>query len=543
MRAVLDCPGGYVVSVGEETACLGAAARGRRGDASFAGRLASVGFLLLAAGCGSGGSGSSSQAVIVEPRVVQENRKPGTDAWQFWRYGYERADDTREQVKAYASQTSVDRGGVLTFFVSVNPPQAYTIDVYRIGWYGGQGGTLAATIGPLAGVTQPACPLDPVTGLISCDWGPSVDFEVPASWVSGVYLGVVRNEARFANFTIFVVRDDTHAPDVMVQQSVTTYQAYNHYPADGVRGKSLYGSSYGAPTMAGNTRAVRVSFDRPYEGDGAGQFFEWEIHLVRWLERSGYDVGYTTDIDTHVAGERLLASRAFLSVGHDEYWSRAMYDAVERARDAGVHLGFFGANHAYWQIRFAPSPSGAPDRIMECYKDATLDPVQGPTTTVRWRDWPVERPEQTLVGLQIGDIIHGGFSGAYWDYVVENAGHWVYAGTGLRDGDAVPGIVGYEADLYYDSVPLPPHRDGSWTLLSTSPYVNFGGHLSYGQSAVYQAPSGAWVFAAGTIGWSLGLDDFGVRGAADVRLQRTTRNIVDRFVGPDSAARAAGLRE
>jgi hypothetical protein len=539
-EAEFEGRGGTVVGVGVESARCEANphAGGRRTLAA----AAIVGSLLIA-GCGSGGSNSTSQAAGEEPRVVRENRKPGTDAWQFWRYGYERADDTAEQVKAYASHTSVDRGQVLTLFVSVNPPQAYTIDVYRIGWYGGLGGSHVATLGPLPGVTQPPCPLDERTGLISCDWTPSAALEIPPTWVSGVYLGVVRNDARFASFTIFVVRDDAHSPDVLFQSSVTTFQAYNDYPSDGRRGKSLYGSSFGAPTVAGNTRAVRVSFDRPYAGDGAGQFLDWEIDFVRWLERSGYDVGYTTDVDTHADGARLLTSRAFLSVGHDEYWSREMFDAVERARDAGVHLGFFGANAVYWQIRFVPSASGEPNRIIECYKDAAIDPVQGPTTTVRWRDAPVDRPEQTLVGLQTGDIIEGGFYGAYGDYVVANAGHWVYAGTGLRDGDAIPGIVGYETDLHDESAPLPPYVGDSWMLLSQSPYPSITGKPTYAESAAYQAASGAWVFAAGSIGWSLGLDDFGPRGVADRRLQRTTRNVLDRFVGPASAGRAAALRD
>jgi hypothetical protein len=499
-----------------------------RGGVALLGALSVIGALVT--GCGSGGTSNTSQSAAHEPEVVRENRKLGTDAWEFWRNGYTRADDTAQQVKAYASSTSVDHGDEITLFVSVDPPQSYVIDLYRIGWYGGLGGTLAATLGPLTGTTQAECPLDPTTGLIACAWIPSATFVVPESWVSGVYLGVVRNAARYASFTTFVVRDDEHAHAVLYQSSVATYQAYNDYPSDGRRGKSLYGSSFGAPTIAGTTRAVRVSFDRPYAGDGAGQFLDWEVNFVRWLERNGYDVGYTTDVDTHVDGARLLASKAVLSVGHDEYWSLEMYDAIEHARDAGVHLGFFGGNAAYWQIRFASSASGEPNRIIECYKDAALDPVQGPTTTARWRAAAPARPEQALLGLQYGSIIRDGVHGAYADYVVENADHWIYAGTGLRDGDVVPGIVGYETDRRDASAPAPTARAGTWTLLSTSPFVDFPGEIAYANSSIYEAPSGAWVFAAGTIGWSLGLDDFGSRGAADARLQRTTQNILDRFV-------------
>ncbi|MCC6849581.1 MAG: hypothetical protein IT294_13850 [Deltaproteobacteria bacterium] len=487
--------------------------------------------LLVAAGCGSGGGGDDARSAARTVSVVErENRRPGTDAWQFWRHGYARGDDVAEQVKGYASATSVNHGETITFYVSVDPPQSYTIDVYRLGWYAGLGGVLATSLGPLAGSRQVECPIDAETGLVACDWAPSADLAVPSEWVSGVYLAVVRTEARFANFVSFVVRDDERSADIVYQQSVTTYQAYNDYPSDGRRGKSLYGDSFGPPTIAGNARAVAVSFDRPYARDGAGQLFDWEIHFVRFLEREGYDVAYTTDLDTHARGERLLRSRAFLSVGHDEYWSRPMYDAIERARDRGVHLGFFGANAAYWQVRFAPSATGAPDRVMVCYKDAALDPVRDGTMTVRWRDPEIARPEQALIGLQHGAIIAGGYHGAYADYVVRNADHWVYGDTGLADGDAIPGIIGYETDAFDPAAPAPLARAGSTAFLSASAFASFSGATAEAGSAIYQAPSGAWVFAAGTIGWSLGLDAFGDRAAPDPRLQQATRNVLDAFV-------------
>jgi hypothetical protein len=272
----------------------------------------------VVAGCGSGGPAETAVSSGREIEIVTENRKVGTDAWQFWRHGYARGDDVVEQVKGYASATSVNHGEAITFFVSVAVAQPYTIDVYRMGWYGGRGATLAKHVGPLDGFPQPPCPIDAGTGLIECQWEPSHTLPVPQAWRTGIYLAVLRTKDRFANFVPFVVRADERVPDILYQQSVTTYQAYNDYPSDGVRGKSLYGGSFGPETIAGNTRAVMVSFDRPYARDGAGQFLEWEVGFVRFLERSEYDVAYTTDVDTHLHGERLLASRAFLSVGHEE---------------------------------------------------------------------------------------------------------------------------------------------------------------------------------------------------------------------------------
>jgi hypothetical protein len=216
----------------------------------------------------------------------------------------------------------------------------------------------------------------------------------------------------------------------------------------------------------------------------------------------------------------------FLSGGHNEYWSKPMYDGVQQARDAGVHLGFFGADAVYWQVRFEPSPlSGAADRVVVGYKDRSIDPVQGPTTTVLWRDPFLNRPEQQLMGVQFS----GGqlaISGPNAPYVVRNSSSWVYAGTGLADGDSIPGIVGYETDSSMSSFPLPTSVAGTYQVLSQSPFTDPGGTAMIANSSIYQAPSGAWVFGAGTISWSWGLD---ANGVVDPRIQRITANLLNRF--------------
>ena len=290
--------------------------------------------------------------------------------------------------------------------------------------------------------------------------------------------------------------------------------------------------SYGVAVGRTDTRAYKVSFDRPYSGDGAGQFFWWEIQFVRWAERLGYDLTYTTDIDTHENGRALLNSKAFLAVGHDEYWSAQMFNAAEAARDAGVNLAFLGSNEVFWQVRFEPSSSGVPDRVMVCYKDASLDPVQGPLTTVNFRSAPVNRPEQTLVGIQ---YTSSGNWGQNVGYVVQNSSNWAYAGSGVNDGDSIPGMVGYEMDRLWSNYPGP--ATSNQTLLSRSPYVSTEGVADYANSSIYQAPSGAWVFAAGTTVWNLGLDSFNST-LADPRIQQTMANIMNAFTSGAPAAPA-----
>jgi hypothetical protein len=476
--------------------------------------------------------------------IVVENQQVGTDSWQL-RTGYSWSDDTTRQVQGYASATSVNKGQQIAFHITTNPPQQYSIDLYRMGWYGGMGARMLKNVGPLTGVTQPSPALNTTTGLVDCDWSVSYALDVPDTWTSGVYLAVLTNQQKYQSYVIFVVRDDARTADLLYQQPVTTYQAYNNYPDDRRIGKSLYDyNSYGSNTVAtGNPRAAKVSFDRPYSvGHGAGQFaydWDWERYFIRWIEKNGYDVAYSTDLDAHANGGRLLGYKGFLSVGHDEYWSKQMYDAAEAARDSGVSLGFFGSNAVYWQVRFEPSARNAPNRVMVCYKDAGRDPVQGPTTTALWRDPVLNRPEQGLMGVQFTAHLQNNGSGA--TYVVNNSSHWVYEGTGFVDGAQVPGILGYEVDRGWSTYPLP--QGSGYTILHHSPCTDALGRGDYAEGSIYQATSGAWVFSTGTHHWNYGLDKAGV---ADPRIQRATANVLNRFVAPpppqgDQIAAPSGL--
>jgi len=467
--------------------------------------------------------------------IVIENQQAGTSQWQvpFGAVG----SDAVGQIKGYASATSVNKGQNITFYVSVNPAQTYTIDVYRMGWYQGLGARLMQHIGPLNGVQQPTCPTSATTGMIECQWASAYTLATQTSWTSGIYLATLTNSQQYQNYIVFCVRDDSRVAALLYQLPVTTYQAYNDYPYDNSTGKSLYAfNSFGANTVSGGPNAVKVSFDRPYSWDGLGgvysnTFLYWDYPAVRWLEKSGYDVTYSTDVDTHTNGGSLLNYRGILSGGHDEYWSKPMYDAWVAARDAGVNLAFLGADANDWQIRFESSSGGVPNRVIVCYRDARLDPVTDPSlTTVEWWSPPLNRPEQTLVGVQYqAQVAQNPQSGGWASYIVTNSGNWVYAGTGFKDGDSVPWIVGYEADRMFSQYPVPNAVPGTYTLLSQSPLGN-GGTSDYANSSLYQAPSGAWVFATGTTAWSWALDNFSGYNFVDPRIQQTTANILSAFL-------------
>jgi len=459
--------------------------------------------------------------------IAVENQQIGTTSWNIT----QSADDLAKQIKGYGSASSINVGDRINFYVSVAPAQLYQIEIYRMGYYAGKGGRLMMTVGPLSGSPQAFPGPAPLTGLIEYDWAVGYSLSVPNNWTSGVYMAKLINAAGFENYIPFVVRDDNRTADLLYQQAVTMDLAYNNFPnvrtpdlTDSSQiGKSTYNyNSYGANTIAGNTRAVKVSFDRPNPDDGSGLFFEWEYHQIRWLERMGYDVSYSSNIDTHENGINLLNYRGFISPGHDEYWSAKMFDAAETARDSGVNLAFFGSNAVYWQVRFEPSSNGVRNRIMVSYKDYLLDPeTNASLETVRFRH--AGRAEQQLIGIQY--VTYNGSPSNNTEFIPQNLAHWTYNNTGFIEGDTVSGIVGYEVDLYDPNYPLPVNQN--YTLLSASPFVSQYRNTVTAHSSIYQAPSNAWVFGSGTMSWSWALDK---SEYIDPRIQQMTTNVLDRFI-------------
>src|SRR3954469_16323092 len=461
--------------------------------------------------------------------VAAENRRPGSADWEISRPAL------HQEIEGYASRTSVNGGEPIDLFVSTNAPR-YTIDVFRMGWYAGAGARRLA--GPIErqGVAQEPVYPDAISGLVECAWRDPYRLETRdagGAWPSGIYLARLTAQESNApgaqSYVVFVVRDDERGAALLFQSSVTTFAAYNNWG-----GKSLYGFN------SNNAPARIVSFDRPYAGnpygvrlDGAGDFLRrWEYNAVRFLEREGYDVSYTTDVDTHqrpIAGSASPPHRVFLSVGHDEYWSSAMRAHVEAARDAGVHVAFLGANVCFWQIRFEPNARGEADRRIVGYKEAAgnLDPLaldrrpqNDHLITGRWRDRPVARLEERLVGVMYAaDPVDA-------DIIVDRADHWAFAGTGLHNGDALRGLLGYEVDAMSGAGPRAIVR------LAPSPFVDAGarGAIRYADMTMYQAESGAWVFAAGSMQWSWGLGAYNApvwhTARASAAAQTITRNVL-----------------
>lgn len=454
--------------------------------------------------------------------IVEENRREGSSDWMLTKVEPASGTDSvalcerRPAIEAYCSHSSIRAGERLSVFVSTNPPSEYRAEIFRMGYYGGKGGRLMKSLGPLAGTAQPM-PADGAGKVVECRWEEGFGFEIPTDWVSGVYLGkLTAVGSGFQSYFVFIVRDERQA-DYLFQCSDLTWQSYNRWPA----WSSLY--DLGKKHWVGDG-GNDISFDRPYTifynplpsrpnplTNGSGEFLLWEQPLCFWMEKEGYDVTYISNLDTHQDAPGLLRAKGFLSVGHDEYWTQSMVDNVAAARDAGVSLAFLSGNSVGGRIELKASSDGRAGRIFRRLKVGESD---------NFTD------EQELMGASSYGV------GAA-DWTCRKPGHWMFSGTGMKAGDTIPQLVGWE----YHGPPL--RKDPSLVVLASGKIL-FKGKLSERTYAatLYDGPRGNFVFNAATCWWSQLLSrppgavnppgtDF---GKPDARVQQITKNLLSRMV-------------
>ena len=429
-------------------------------------------------------------------------------------------------------------------------------------------------------------PIPATASADGCGWPTTLTIPVGDDWRSGYYsVTLVSGQERADAF--FVVRPQRLPSPILLVLSTATYHAYNDWG-----GPSLY------------TGGTRVSFERPLARgflhkpepaarkaqaipdrealgyfawaeehglspwSGGSGWWTWERPFVAWAEREGFaiDVAVSQDLEQHP--EVLDGHRLFLSVGHDEYWSWGMRDAVEGFLAGGGNAAFFSGNTCWWQVRFE-------DEGMRCFKyRAGEDPVLGTSDrrflTGSWADRRIGRPEHTMTGLSVS---RGGYSRyglgvprASGAYTVWRPDHWAFEGTELRYGDALglaDAIVGYEVDgcelAMVDGLPVPTHKDGApdtLEVLATAPaklwqqdeqpsrYSEEPGELEHVAMALFgnewsdqihriannhavlgcfDVPGGGTVFNAGCTDWTYGID------GRDPDVQRITKNVLDRL--------------
>ena len=397
-------------------------------------------------------------------------------------------------------------------------------------------------------------------GELLAPW-PAYDFPVPEDWPSGVYVAVfVEGDEHGADATrpdrstpdaregraLFVVRPGVSArpAPILYKIPLLTYHAYNlidgeEYDPAAQRGHwCLYNlprpsqlpvvvpSGVGLHRPGGGTGATPydiANFD-PFDPTPRQTFAHWDARFVGWLDREGYDVDYCTDVDLHRDGDALLGPYPLLvSAGHDEYWSDAMRAALERHVAAGGNAAFFGGNTCWWRVVFD-------DELTFSRRHNWSDP-----------DEPGE-PENTLIGVSFRN-------GGERDrddhqlpvgYRVQHADHWVYARSGVREGDVFGGgpdeyLVGYEcdgadfdrADLEAGRPVVPSGTDGTpgdFTILAVGDTRPSG--WGFGNSAATMGlyRRGGTVFNAATTDWARVLTE----GTSPV-VEQVTRNVLDRL--------------
>jgi hypothetical protein len=505
--------------------------------------------------------------------IVAENLLPGTPQ-SVW--GVSGGGDP--SILGFATDVSVNHGQTISFKIDDYANAPYHIDIYRLGYYQGNGARLVTTLSQsqVLQQVQPAPLTDNATGLVDAgNWSVSASWAVPAAAVSGIYVArLTRNDTGGASLIYFVVRADESTSDLLFQTSDSTWQAYNNWDGTG-NGKAFFspGGVYGGvsfytyngnnPTLSAYGRATAVSYNRPLVDDatvgGFGSYdspMHAEYPMLRWLEMNGYDVTYTTDVDSARNGNLMLNHAVFMSVGHDEYWSAEQRNNVQAAVNAGVNVAFFSGNEAFWKTRWQASldSSAAAYRTLVCYKqsypNAPHDPLDGSPNWVwtgTWRDvnggLPADgdRPENALTGTMYMTDRTNVDLGIPMTVPAADASLRFWRNTSvasLQPGQvATLGqfVVGYETDADVDNGFRPAGLfDLSATTFNTASVVQnqagtiVGAGASTQQNTLYRAPSGALVFGAGTVQWSWGLDGHhnDTPSTPDAAIQQATVNLL-----------------
>ncbi|WP_344189756.1 N,N-dimethylformamidase beta subunit family domain-containing protein [Kribbella karoonensis] len=378
----------------------------------------------------------------------------------------------------YTDHVSVRSGEPFKLYVS-SSGGSFTVDAFRLGWYGGAGARPVWTSAVVPGVKQAAPTLTRLR-MVTTNWRPSLT--VPTTgWLPGAYVLLLRAADGKEKYVPMVVRSDSARDAVLVVDAVNTEEAYNAWG-----GYSLYHG----PREQHATRSLEVTFDRPYDLNGARGLLDFAAPVIQEAEQSGVRLAYATSADLEADPGLLDGARGIVFGGHDEYWSLGMREAVTKARDHGTNLAFLGANSVFWRVRYAPSRLGQ-RRVMIGYKDARLDPVKNqPDTTVRWRSDPYPDPENSLTGM-----LYECFP-AVGAFTVRDPGFFLFAGTGARPGTAYPGLIGDEADRAYPIAGTPANLQ----VVAHSP-TSCGSKHTYSDATYYTVPSGAGVFDTGSIEW------------------------------------------
>ena len=428
---------------------------------------------------GSGLLGCSINAVAEgenqgHSRIAAENEKLGSERWA----PRHNAAGVAAPVQGYTTRESVAPGETLGFCVSADQP--YAIEIHRIGWYGGKGGRQVTRVESNDPRSQPKPrPQTEDRKLVRCNWEVTDRLTVPDDWVSGLYYArfLPARSEKVTSFP-FVVKEASPSTAAVLQLPMNTLNAYN-----GWGGACLYehctDDAFDSPGDA-------VSFDRPYSHPYHSHL-AYAIHLIRWMEKEGFDVSYIVNTDMHREPGLISNYALAICAGHSEFWSVPQYKSFEAARDRGTNLAFMGGNIGMWSIDFRSDDL----RTYDCDKN---------DSSIMFRN--VGLPEARLTGLE-------GSGAGLWklpDLTVDVSAldHKWMQNTGFEAGDSVIGVVGHEWDYIADTSPDNITRYFHYES-GTSQWDDLVGDDD-ADVISYEAPSGATVFHSSTLGYPFQLD-------------------------------------
>ena len=392
--------------------------------------------------------------------VAKENSKPGSKEWSSGIPMRFSADFSRrkniDRIEGYFDLTSL-RCGESTQINLVGSDQA-TLEIYRMGYYKGLGARL----------------IEKKT--VNDGW----KFRASEKYLPGQYLFKLKAFNRAATFVPLVISDPSTPSDITFISSVLTWQSYNQWG-----GHSLYKG----PDGKRETRASEVSFLRPYDGDGTGQFQYMEFPVVKAAEKLGLSINYATDFDLDSKNDLLLNTKAIVLGGHSEYWTTNMRDSVESAVDRGINLIVFGGNTAYNRID-----------------------IHGPkiSNIKEWRT--LGRPEIDLLGSQYFVL------NFKRDMVIETS-QWPF--NNLPKNSIIKGVFGYEADTPITFNGPPVETIARSAILPTEKSVP-------AMATYYTRPSGAGILNMATNGWVCAMENKCPWGHTfDLSTQKQIRKITE----------------
>ena len=454
-------------------------------------------------------------------KIVTENQNPGTPE-SVWAIHGSIANPGDLQIEGFATQISTNDGQTVSFKIDT-ASSGYTLDIYRLGYYGGDGARLITSMHHSGADNQPNPIFNSATNTVDAgNWSVTDSWAIPSTAVSGVYFAKLTTDTgNFQNMIPFAVRNDGTTSDILYQTSDTTWEAYNSWG-----GYNLYQG----PSGTNSDRAYAVSYNRPIamnvnsnEAQPTDFLFGEEYAAIYWLEENGYNLNYISGIDAATNPGLLLNTKSYMDAGHDEYWSQSQFANVKAAADAGVGLAFLSGNQIYWDTQLAPSfdASKTPNRTVVEYKDiwsgTQLDPngtANGGAGLFRDPVYGPGTPENSLSGTIFTVDDSGTLSNITIPASMSQLRFWRNSSIASGNGGTLTNLLGYEwdSDLNNGFRPAGLIDMSSTTMNVNTLLLDNGATTGPGTAThsltLYRDPtSGALVFGAGTVMWPWGLDN------------------------------------